>query len=94
MSLSFLLVNIFFIIFFIIVYIENRKRDRKLMLRLASPKYFNNTVVISVFQVEHDLVFLGFMIMQNTLKPETSPVIAQLHMAKIRCVMVTGNHSL
>ncbi|XP_035227612.1 probable cation-transporting ATPase 13A3 [Stegodyphus dumicola] len=43
-------------------------------------------------QVEKDLTFLGLLIMQNTLKPETTPVIKVLQDAKIRCVMVTGDN--
>lgn len=43
---------------------------------------------------EKDLVFLGFLIMQNTLKPATTPVIHQLLGAGIRCVMVTGDNLL
>ncbi|XP_055952712.1 polyamine-transporting ATPase 13A3-like isoform X3 [Argiope bruennichi] len=43
-------------------------------------------------QVEKDLTFLGLLIMQNTLKPETTPVIKVLKDAKIRCVMVTGDN--
>lgn len=43
-----------------------------------------------MLQLEKDLEFLGLLIMQNTLKPETTPVIAQLQVAQIRCVMVTG----
>ena len=46
------------------------------------------------FQIESDLTFLGFLIMQNTLKPETTPVINQLKKANIRCVMVTGDNLL
>ena len=45
-------------------------------------------------QAEKDLVFLGFLIMQNTLKPQTTPVIHQLINANIRCVMVTGDNLL
>ena len=41
-------------------------------------------------EVECDLTLLGLMIMQNKLKPETAPVIAILHSANIRTVMVTG----
>ncbi|XP_072143507.1 polyamine-transporting ATPase 13A3-like isoform X2 [Dermacentor andersoni] len=43
-------------------------------------------------QVENDLTFLGFLIMQNMLKPEATPVIGTLHGARIRCLMVTGDH--
>ncbi|XP_037565576.1 polyamine-transporting ATPase 13A3 isoform X1 [Dermacentor silvarum] len=42
--------------------------------------------------VENDLTFLGFLIMQNMLKPEATPVIGTLHGARIRCLMVTGDH--
>lgn len=41
-------------------------------------------------EVETDLQMLGLLILQNTIKPETSPVIAQLRDARIRTVMVTG----
>ncbi|XP_021926839.1 probable cation-transporting ATPase 13A3 isoform X2 [Zootermopsis nevadensis] len=45
-------------------------------------------------QLENGLEFLGLLIMQNALKPETSPIIAQLQVAQIRCVMVTGDNIL
>ncbi|XP_019618574.1 PREDICTED: probable cation-transporting ATPase 13A3 isoform X2 [Branchiostoma belcheri] len=41
-------------------------------------------------EVETDLTFLGLMVMQNALKPETTPIIHQLREANIRTVMVTG----
>ncbi|TRY61546.1 hypothetical protein TCAL_03194 [Tigriopus californicus] len=44
--------------------------------------------------VEKDLKFLGFLIMKNTLKLETTPVIRELRSASIRCVMVTGDNLL
>lgn len=45
---------------------------------------------LTLLQLENDLDFLGFLIMQNALKPETAPTIAQLQVAQVRCVMVTG----
>ena len=45
-------------------------------------------------EVECDLTFLGFLIMQNTLKPESEPVIRELSDANIRTVMVTGDNLL
>ena len=39
-----------------------------------------------------DLTFLGFLVMQNKLKPETTPVIEELHRASIKTVMVTGDN--
>lgn len=45
-------------------------------------------------QVECDLTFLGLLILQNMLKPETTPVICKLQYANIRTVMVTGDNML
>ncbi|XP_064642626.1 polyamine-transporting ATPase 13A3-like isoform X2 [Lineus longissimus] len=45
-------------------------------------------------KVESELRFLGLVIMQNALKPQTTPVIHQLHHANIRTVMITGDNML
>ncbi len=45
-------------------------------------------------QAEKDLIFLGFLIMQNTLKSQTTSVIKELLAADIRTVMVTGDNLL
>lgn len=42
--------------------------------------------------IECDLNFLGFIVMQNTLKPETTPVIQTLQAANVRTVMITGDN--
>ena len=42
--------------------------------------------------VECGLQFLGLLVMENRMKPETQPVIQQLRSANIRPVMVTGEH--
>eukprot|EP00731_Ephydatia_muelleri_P014339 Em0008g59a len=44
--------------------------------------------------VECDLEFSGLIIMKNSLKPETTPVISVLKNANIRTVMVTGDNLL
>ncbi|XP_033230085.1 probable cation-transporting ATPase 13A3 isoform X2 [Belonocnema kinseyi] len=44
--------------------------------------------------VEADLTFLGFVILENRLKPETMPVISALNAACIKIVMVTGDNML
>ena len=44
-------------------------------------------------QVETDMTFAGLLIMQNSLKPETTPIIKLLTKANIRTVMVTGIRS-
>lgn len=43
---------------------------------------------------ESDLTFLAFVVMENRLKPETSPVISALNTACIKTVMVTGDNML
>uniref|UniRef100_A0A6I8QWL1 Cation-transporting ATPase n=1 Tax=Xenopus tropicalis TaxID=8364 RepID=A0A6I8QWL1_XENTR len=42
--------------------------------------------------IEADLIFLGLLILENRLKPETNPVLQELSTAKIRNVMVTGDN--
>ncbi|XP_041976131.1 polyamine-transporting ATPase 13A3-like [Aricia agestis] len=42
--------------------------------------------------IECDMTFLGFLVMQNSLKPETTQIIKELHEAKMRQVMVTGDN--
>jgi cation-transporting ATPase 13A3/4/5 len=45
-------------------------------------------------EAEHSLTFLGFIVMQNKLKPQTTGVIQVLSKAKIRSLMVTGDNPL
>ncbi|XP_049865896.1 polyamine-transporting ATPase 13A3-like isoform X2 [Pectinophora gossypiella] len=42
--------------------------------------------------LECDMAFLGFLVMQNSLKPETTQVIKELHEANMKQVMVTGDN--
>ncbi|XP_070560525.1 polyamine-transporting ATPase 13A3-like isoform X2 [Ptychodera flava] len=55
---------------------------------------YQDVMKISRDDVEKDLQFLGLLVMQNKIKPETNPVIKQLKKAKIRTVMVTGDNIL
>eukprot|EP00062_Callorhinchus_milii_P016851 gi/632968599/ref/XP_007900615.1/ PREDICTED: probable cation-transporting ATPase 13A4 [Callorhinchus milii] len=43
-------------------------------------------------EVESDLVFLGFLILENKLKSQTIPVLEELLRARIRTVMITGDN--
>lgn len=45
-------------------------------------------------EAESDLEFIGFIIFENKLKPQTTPVIAGLERAAIRTVMCTGDNIL
>ncbi|XP_063297780.1 probable cation-transporting ATPase 13A4 [Pelobates fuscus] len=43
-------------------------------------------------ELESELVFIGLLIMENRLKPETKSVLEELNAANIRSVMVTGDN--
>ncbi|XP_048811065.1 probable cation-transporting ATPase 13A5 isoform X2 [Lagopus muta] len=43
-------------------------------------------------EVESGLEFLGLLVMENRLKPETKPVLRELAAARIRSIMVTGDN--
>jgi cation-transporting P-type ATPase 13A2 len=49
---------------------------------------------ISRDDVEKDLTFLGFLIMQNKLKSVTVKALAELNDADIRTIMATGDNML
>ena len=49
-----------------------------------------NGVVLCSDSVESELQFVGLIVFENKLKPETTPVIHELRDADIRTVMVTG----
>ncbi|KAH8860139.1 putative cation-transporting ATPase 13A3 [Schistosoma japonicum] len=55
---------------------------------------YAKVVRVSRERVEQDLRFLGLLIMENRLKPETTQVIQTLRYANIRPVMVTGDNML
>ncbi|XP_049844952.1 polyamine-transporting ATPase 13A3 isoform X1 [Schistocerca gregaria] len=45
-------------------------------------------------EIESNLIFLGLIVMENRLKPETTGIIKQLKSANIRTVMITGDNLL
>jgi cation-transporting P-type ATPase 13A2 len=45
-------------------------------------------------EIEKDLTFLGLLIMENKLKPETPGAIATLQKCRVRTVMATGDNVL
>ncbi|XP_066458045.1 probable cation-transporting ATPase 13A4 isoform X2 [Eleutherodactylus coqui] len=51
-----------------------------------------NTESYSREEVESDLVFLGLLILENRLKPETQPALMEMNNALIRTVMITGDN--
>jgi len=44
-------------------------------------------------EAERDLQFLGLVVLENRIKPQTAPVIKTLHDAKLRTVMITGDNT-
>lgn len=49
---------------------------------------------VSREEVEKNMIFLGFLIVQNKLKKETIPTIEVLRDAKYRMAMATGDNIL
>jgi len=45
-------------------------------------------------ELEKDLHFLGFVVMENKIKPETLPTIQTLNQCNIRTIMATGDSIL
>ncbi|KAG0705391.1 putative cation-transporting ATPase 13A3 [Chionoecetes opilio] len=45
-------------------------------------------------KLEQDATFLGLVLLQNKIKPETAPVLATLHQAQLTPVMITGDNLL
>ena len=44
--------------------------------------------------IEKDFTFMGFIVMENRLKPATTGIIDLLHSAEIKTIMVTGDNAL
>uniref|UniRef100_A0A8C5SXZ0 Polyamine-transporting ATPase 13A3 n=1 Tax=Laticauda laticaudata TaxID=8630 RepID=A0A8C5SXZ0_LATLA len=63
---------------------------RKLESKLSWHKVQN----VARDAIESSMDFLGLIIMQNKLKPETPAVLEDLHKANVRTVMVTGDNML
>ncbi|KAM5126354.1 polyamine-transporting ATPase 13A2, partial [Mantella aurantiaca] len=61
---------------------------------LPAARTFEEAQAVTRESAERDLTFLGFLVMRNVLKPETSPVIYSLRKASVRIVMVTGDNML
>ncbi|XP_068152364.1 LOW QUALITY PROTEIN: polyamine-transporting ATPase 13A3 [Drosophila tropicalis] len=61
---------------------------------LAPKVNYTKVQRLSREEVEHNLEFLGFVILENRLKPDTTSVINALTTANIRTIMVTGDNIL
>ncbi|XP_071841062.1 polyamine-transporting ATPase 13A3-like isoform X2 [Apostichopus japonicus] len=76
-------------------YTEQGFRVLALAWRQLDPKVsWHHVHKIPRGDLEANLTFLGLLVLQNALKSATTPVIAELHNANIRTVMVTGDNML
>ncbi|KAM3822026.1 polyamine-transporting ATPase 13A3-like isoform 5-T6 [Vipera latastei] len=62
--------------------------------RLESKYMWHKIHHVSRDAVEVSMDFLGLVLLQNKLKPETVPILAELRRACVRSVMVTGDNLL
>ncbi|XP_067898378.1 polyamine-transporting ATPase 13A3-like isoform X2 [Heterodontus francisci] len=62
--------------------------------RLGSKLTWHKVQNVSRDVIESNMEFMGFIIMQNKLKPDSSSVLEELRKANIRTVMVTGDNML
>ncbi|VDP90066.1 unnamed protein product [Echinostoma caproni] len=72
-------------------------REGYRVLALAwRPLKISYTRVLKILRerVEQDLLFLGLLVMENRLKPESASIIQVLRNANIRPIMVTGDNML
>ena len=51
-------------------------------------------VALERIDAERDLEFVGFLVFKNNLKPQSTSVVQELHLAKIKAVMITGDNIL
>jgi cation-transporting ATPase 13A2 len=64
------------------------------VLAYAYKKIADNNQAIDRGNAESDLIFLGFITLQNKIKNDTPSIIHQLSAASIENIMVTGDNSL
>ncbi|KAF0294031.1 putative cation-transporting ATPase 13A3 [Amphibalanus amphitrite] len=62
--------------------------------RLDAKLHWHQAQRLKRDQVECDMEMTGLLVMQNSLKPQTTPVIETLQRASVRSVMVTGDNLL
>jgi cation-transporting ATPase 13A3/4/5 len=77
---------------------EYTQRGYRVIALAHKPAPKNLTVsqlmVLPREEIEKDLTFLGFLIMENKLKPPTVRIIQELNSANVRTVLATGDNML
>lgn len=64
------------------------------MIALASRRVTKDELTAPCDQLETNLVFAGFLMFENPLKPDTRASIETLRESRVKCVMITGDHIL
>ncbi|KAJ3129220.1 hypothetical protein HK098_002204 [Nowakowskiella sp. JEL0407] len=75
-------------------YAKSGYRVIALAWRVLSNISWIRVLRLSRSEVEKDLYFLGFVVFENKLKPQTTVVINQLNYARMKPVMCTGDNLL
>lgn len=73
-------------------YTLNGYRVMACATRLVPGLRYGEIRQLKMKELEENLTFLGLIILKNKLKPESAEVLFKLHKAKIRTIMVTGDH--
>jgi cation-transporting ATPase 13A3/4/5 len=77
--------------------LEKYTKDGKRVLALATKvlkEKYPDIMIAEQKDLEKGLTFIGFLIMENKLKPITKKIIGDLHKAQIKTIMVTGDNAL
>jgi len=78
--------------------LEEYTRNGYRVIALASKnlKQFEAKMLLSVRreEIESQLTFLGFLVMENRLKPESEEVLKDLIKCEVKCTMATGDNIL
>ncbi|EFX85022.1 hypothetical protein DAPPUDRAFT_314488 [Daphnia pulex] len=62
--------------------------------RLVESQSINKLQKVQREDLEHELTFLGLVVLENRLKPDTADVLRELSSADVRTIMVTGDNLL
>lgn len=75
-------------------YTQEGYRVIALAVRFLNQMNYLNIQSTKRDKIETDLKFLGFLVMENKLKPVTKDTIKTLNDCKIRTIMATGDNTL
>jgi cation-transporting ATPase 13A3/4/5 len=73
-------------------YTLNGYRVMACATRLVPDLNYSEIRQLRIKDLESSMTFLGLIILKNKLKPESAEVLYKLHRARVKTVMVTGDH--